>query len=125
MKCNLGPRADDVSLRWTNGAFIPEHEPGGLVGAIQASAVERDFLEALDKLAEQGKHVTDAPNSPRYAPRVMRKTLALSHSKRALETAMNSLFRSGAIVNGAAKRPNRHTAVAIVRKPENGSNEVR
>ena len=89
------------------------------------SGVTLGEVDWLDVLAEQGKHVTDAPNSPRFAPKVMRQTLQSPHSKRDLIDAMNSLFRSGAIINGGVKMPNRHTATAIVRKPENGSNKVR
>ncbi|KKM27700.1 hypothetical protein LCGC14_1572040, partial [marine sediment metagenome] len=59
--------------------------------------------------------VTDSPNSPRYAPRMMKRELKAHHPRADLENAMNALFNDGQIVIGPVKMPNRHTVNGIVR----------
>ena len=125
LKANMGPLTDPTALRWRAGAFVPEHEPGGPHGAMNDRSVERDFLGALDKLVAQGKHVTDARNSPRYAPKMMRERLKIRHSKHALEEAMFRLFNAGELISDEVRMPNRHMASVIVRAPRIGSQGVR
>jgi hypothetical protein len=115
MKNNYGDIRGDISMHWKNGVFMADQADTPTVAAINRGNIERDFLEALDRLAAQGKYATDAQNSPRYAPQVMRTALKIKHSKHDLEAAMNALFNAGSIVIGSFKMSNRHAANAIIR----------
>jgi RecA-family ATPase len=116
LKSNMGPMMEPLTLRWNNGAYVSETAPYGMVAAIENQVIERDFLGALDRLTAQGIHVTNAPNSPRFAPKAMRKTGGLEHSKHKLADAMNRLFRDETIIVGSVRKPDRHMTTAIVRK---------
>lgn len=125
MKSNYGPSGGAIPLRWKDGVFVRDDGPGGMVENLQRGQTERDFLTALDVLAAQGTYVTDAKNSPRYAPRMMVERLKIKRSRRDLETAMNALFNANVIVNGAIRGPDRHIVTAIVLASKNDANEVR
>ena len=124
-KSNYGPVGGSIPLRWKDGVFVRDDGVGDTVDNIMRSQTDRDFLSALDVLAAQGTYVTDAKNSPRYAPKVMTERLKIGHSRRALTDAMNSMFNAKIIVNGAVRTPDRHTATAIILASQNDTNEVR
>jgi hypothetical protein len=94
---------------------------GGLFGALKASAVKDEFLDALEQLTAQGQTVINAPNSPRYAPKVMRSVLK-GRTVRELHDAMQALLMDGRIVVASVRGPDRHRIGALIR-PENGVRE--
>jgi RecA-family ATPase len=116
MKANYATLGEPMRLQWDDGAFRRLEEPTGIVASIERRAVEAIFLECLDAAATQGRHVTDAKNSPRYAPKVF---AAMSEGKRTskadFEKAMLALFNTGRIKVGAFTGPDRHPVKAIVR----------
>ena len=121
MKSNYCASGGTIPLRWRDGVFVRDDGPAGMLGSLARNQIERDFLDALDILAGQGRHVSHSPNSPHYAPKAMRQHLRIKHSKRNLEAAMNALFESGVIIVGSAKTEHRNSVAAIVRKPGFGS----
>ncbi len=117
MKANYAGLAGDIPLTWQEGVFVADEPDNGMVGAIERRKIEKDFLEGLDTLAAQGRYASDSPNSPHFAPKILRKDLGLNHSMRALRGAMNALFKSGDIVVGTARNKHRNPVAAIVRNP--------
>jgi hypothetical protein len=78
---------------------------------------EEAFPACLDATLQQGRHVTDISNSPRYAPRVFAK---MSEADRAtvkdMERAMSVLFSAKKIRIGTVKGPDRHPVKSIIRE---------
>lgn len=112
-KSNYSADGGEWRLRLVDGAFVRDDAAGGMVGALERMSVEDAFLNALDRLHQQGRHVTDASNSPRYAPTVMQAMTR--HPKLALKRAMNALFERGEIVVGSTIGADRHPVKCIVR----------
>lgn len=130
-KSNYGPMEDDIRMRWESGRFVPlVSDLGGTVGSIERRsrdrAAEAAFLACLDMTAEQGRHVTEATNSPRYAPRVfsgMPKGKGFKVDD--LAQAMERLFATGTIRVGLAGRyANRSPIQGIVRAGAEGREDA-
>jgi RecA-family ATPase len=116
MKANYGARGGVLKLRWRDGVFTRDDEPTGIIGSINRRSADDAFLACLDAAAAQGRHVTDANNSPRYAPKVFASMpQADGITKDQLQAAMARLFNAGKIVIGSITGPDRHPAKAIVR----------
>ncbi|NMM45954.1 AAA family ATPase [Rhodospirillaceae bacterium KN72] len=124
MKSNYGPAGGEIRMRFRDGAFFAESDDPGIIGTIKRRSAEDVFLRCLDRAQAQGRHLTDANNSPRYAPRTM-ETMSESegHSKRDLERAMRRLFDQNRIRIGTALGSDRHARKAIVRS-ENGGGDA-
>lgn len=118
-KGNYGPEADDVTVRWECGRFVPVASPGtqtGVFAGIAQRNAERAFLSCLDAVTSQGRHVTDARNSPRYAPKIFSEMReAAGFRANDLHRAMVALFGAGTIKVGGIPGPDRHPVKAIVR----------
>jgi len=117
MKANYARSGAELMLRWREGAFEREHEPSGVVKAIENTRAERAFLACVDAAIEQRRALSDSKNASNYAPKVMASfPEADGFKQRDLEAAMNRLFNTRQIVNGAPfVRANRHPAAGIVR----------
>jgi RecA-family ATPase len=116
MKANYGARGNVTKLRWRDGVFIRDDEPTGIFATIKRKSAEEAFLDCLAAATKQGRHVTDANNSPRYAPKVFAGMPQAERTRKAdLEIAMNALFNAGKIIVGTATSADRHSVKAIVR----------
>lgn len=123
-KNNYGPSQDTFGVIWNNGRFIREEEfsrrPDALAAIERNSVVHRAkdvFLSCLDAFAVQGRTVTDAKNSSRYAPKAFlvspeAKGLKQEH----LEKAMEALFTSGEIEMGDAGKYGNGTPMRGIRR---------
>ncbi|MBE0529602.1 MAG: AAA family ATPase [Rhodospirillales bacterium] len=121
-KANYAKANDSLALRWHEGVLAPDGPMGGgggMVGAIENRLADRIFLDCLDAAARQGRPVSDAKNSVRYAPRMF-ATMAQAKgmTRRDLERAMARLFNAGAIRVGSSRAGNRHAQRALVRDAE-------
>ncbi len=116
-KANYAARGDVLTLRWHDGAFVVEQAPTGVFGSIDRQAAETAFLDCLDATTAQGRDVSDARNSPRYAPKVFEAmTQARGYRTRDLTKAMERLFAAGRIrVGEVGKYANRGSRRGIVR----------
>lgn len=100
-KANYGRTAGEINLKWKAGVFVVEAQPTGLDALAAGAKGERVFLKLLDTLTAQGRYVSSSPG-PTYAP-----TQFSSHpeaegcTKRALKSAMDSLFGRGEIINAS------------------------
>ncbi|MBK0327896.1 AAA family ATPase [Rhodobacteraceae bacterium F11138] len=97
-KANYGRIGGEINLRWDAGVFVAEAQPTGLDALAAGAKGERVFLKLLDALTAQGRYVSASPG-PTYAP-----TQFASHpeaegcTKRALKSAMDTLFGRDMIV---------------------------
>ncbi|MEK6216471.1 MAG: Arm DNA-binding domain-containing protein, partial [Boseongicola sp.] len=87
-----GQLGGEVQLTWQSGQFVAD-APAGRLDSIAANAkAERVFLKMLDKFTAQGRYVSANPG-PTYAPsQFAGSSEAESVTKRALRSAMDSLF---------------------------------
>ncbi|MCR9077012.1 MAG: AAA family ATPase, partial [bacterium] len=123
-KSNYSADGGEWRLHLHDGAFVREEQAGsGMLGTIERLNTEDAFLAALDRLGEQGRHVTDASNSPRYAPKVMAASSigGKRFTKTELRRAMEALFGRGEIVVGTTIGPDRHPRNCIVRSARGAS----
>lgn len=92
-KANYAGAGEAIKLVWRDGVLKAASPPGGLFASIAKQSAERVFLDCLAILAEQGRNVSDVPNSGRYAPKVMTKLPeAKGHNASDLRRAMERLF---------------------------------
>lgn len=112
-KANYGRTGGEINLKWSEGRFTAEAQPTGLDALAAGAKGERVFLKLLDELTAQGRFVSASPG-PTYAP-----TQFASHpeaegcTKRALKSAMDTLFSRGEIVvaqHGTGAKARSHLA---------------
>lgn len=115
-KANYGASGNVTKLRWREGVFLRDDEPTGILGTIKRRSANEAFLACLDAATQQGRHVTDAKQSPRYAPKVFAAMSQADGTRKAdLEAAMSALFNAGRIIVGTVKGADRHPVKAVVR----------
>jgi RecA-family ATPase len=100
LKNNYGPPAEAITLRWSDGLFLPMSAPGSLEKLAREQKVGELFLMLLDHWNDQGRPVNDKKTSNTYAPNrfVDEPEAKADHvSKRELAEAMERLLRAGKI----------------------------
>ena len=63
MKSNYGPVGETVTLRWSDGVFLPAPAPGSLEKLAREQKVDELFLMLLDPWNNQGRVVNDKKTS--------------------------------------------------------------
>lgn len=125
-KANYSQRGAEVRFYWFKGAFITEEQmPTGNEREVRETAhmaaANALFLNLLDRLTEQRRHVSHSPNLANYAPRVMAAMPeAKGMDRSSFAKAMERLFNLGEI---AASQPlwkgrDRHPVFGLARKKE-------
>lgn len=100
MKANYAGTGGVISLRWRKGVFSTDLDDFQDEAGSASVKAERVFLKLLDAFTEQGRYVS-ANSGQTFAPALFGKHPDVEGcTKRALGTAMESLFSKGAIVNG-------------------------
>lgn len=111
VKANYGALGNGIEVTWRKGVFVcnvPSADPYG-----QAAQV---FMQCLDRMVAEGRHVSPSKHSHDYAARAfMRMPQAKGVSKDKLERAMDLLFAQGKIRVGYHLKPNRHS-IEIIEK---------
>lgn len=103
-KSNYGPVGQEVSLTWTDGAFVADAAETGLDRMAVNAKAERVFLKLLGLLREQGRNVSPNPSNS-FAPAVFAKHPdAEGITKHAFAGAMEALLSSGKITIGVHGR---------------------
>lgn len=116
-KANYASIGTTVRMRWTAGAFATVADS---VALRDRPAVENVFLILLDKMREEGRHVSSSKNAGNYAPRAFHRHVGRQDYKQAeFEGAMEKLFDQKVIMTGTYTR-NRKPYECIVRVPEGG-----
>lgn len=125
-------KPDCLELVWAGGVLRPtvgEHMTFAdrIDAEARAGAVRTAFLDALDKLAGQGRNVSHNGRAGNYAPRVMAEAgLADGLSQADLAGAMNHLLKEGAVLANrkVGVGPDRHPVRGLARpqasEPDDG-----
>ena len=74
MKCNYSALAEQITLRWANGLYLPAPTPSAPETAAANNAADTLFLELLDQHTRLGDNVSRQLAANNYAPRVFAKT---------------------------------------------------
>ncbi len=115
-KANWARRGDTIELRWRDGVFIRTGPPTGILGSIERRTAERVFLDLLDKVTAEGRHVSDNYRASNYAPKIFSiRPDRERFTKTDFERAMQSLFAAGEIRPGTYRGANRHEHDCMVR----------
>ncbi len=98
MKANYGKTGLVLPLRWRAGVFVAEVRAEGALDRMASSAkAERVFLKILRAYADEGRYISAQPG-PTFAPIAFAAhPMAEGCTKRALRSAMDSLFIGGKI----------------------------
>lgn len=127
MKANYSSIGDEITLKWTGGAFATESTAtaADAVSRIEAATQEREddarFLDALDALTNQGRATSPTKTATNYAPKLIAATPQWSGIPRAASravAAMERLFAAGTIRAGVqiGTKGNRHPLIGIGRQ---------
>jgi RecA-family ATPase len=98
-KTNYGPCGEKVRLQWEEGCFVMEGTASAPHQAAANTTAEQRYLECLDAIAAQGRHVCHAPGRG-YAPKAFAgMPQAGGLAWRAFQAAQERLFAAGTIEN--------------------------
>lgn len=123
-KANYSQRGAEVTFYWLKGAFVTEQDmPQGterdMRESAQAGYENKLFLDLLDTLTKQKRHVSHAANLPNYAPKLMASMPeAKGMSKANFARAMERLFALDLIAASVPlwKGRDRHPVLGLARK---------
>jgi RecA-family ATPase len=100
MKANYGPVGETVTVRWTNGLFLPVSGISNLEKLAAEQRADQTFLTLLDRFNGQGRNTCEKLNASTYAPTLFAKedeAKRLGIRKADFEAAMRRLFAAGKI----------------------------
>jgi RecA-family ATPase len=109
-KNQYGPIGEAAVLRYQHGLFLPEAGVGSLDKLARETAADQLFLDLLRRFADQGRNVSDKPNSPNFAPAAFvedAEAKRLGLRKPDLKAAMSRLFSADKIHVEHYGRPSR------------------
>jgi RecA-family ATPase len=108
-KLNYGPAGEKVRLQWEDGCFVMEGTASAPHRAAANTTAEQRYLECLDAVTTQGRHVCHAPGRG-YAPKAFADMpQAQGMTARAFQSAQERLFAAGTIENVTHGPPSRAT----------------
>jgi RecA-family ATPase len=109
MKSNYGPRGEKQKLQWENGCYVLEGSASAPHQAAAYSGADQTYLDCLDAMTSQGRHVCYAPGRG-YAPKAFADMpQAKGMTLRAFAAAQERLFAAGKIENIAYGPPSKGT----------------
>jgi RecA-family ATPase len=94
MKSNYSALAEQITLRWANGLYLPAPTPSAPEQAAANATANKLFLNLLDKHTREGANVSGNENARNYAPRMFAKTKeakAAGIDQRAFKDALSRL----------------------------------
>lgn len=94
-KANYANRDETIELRWNAGVFLRDDANDGILGAIKRRSAENVFLDQLNAIIREGRHVSDNPRSGNFAPTIFagrpdRQGLGTTEFRRAMEALFAS-----------------------------------
>jgi RecA-family ATPase len=115
-KSNAARRDETIELRWRDGVFVRTGPPIGILGSIIRRNAEEVFLDLLDKVTAEGRHVSDSNRAPNYAPKLFTMRPDRQGFKEPdFARAMQALFSTKKICIGQYRGANRHEHDCIAR----------
>jgi len=108
-KLNYGPSGEKTRLQWEDGCFVPEAATSAPQRAAVFSLADQTYLDCLDALTAQGRHVCHAKGRG-YAPKAFADMpQANGMAWKAFQAAQERLFAAGQIENIAYGPPSKGT----------------
>jgi RecA-family ATPase len=108
-KTNYGPAGEKVRLQWEDGCFVPEMSTGAPQKAAAFSLADQSYLDCLDTMTAQGRHVCHAKGRG-YAPKAFADMpRADGMTWKAFQAAQERLFATGVIENVTYGPPSKGT----------------
>jgi RecA-family ATPase len=108
-KSNYGPIAKSITLRWDQGVYKPVAGVTSLDKMAKEQTADQRYLECLDAMTLQGRHVCHAPGRG-YAPKAFADMpQANGMTWRAFQAAQERLFAAGIIDNVPYGPPSKGT----------------
>ena len=118
MKANYGPVGETITLRWTNGLFLPVGGVSNLEKLVAERRGEELFLKLLEQFTRQRRNTCEKPNAPTYAPTLFAKETEareLGIRKIDLEAAMRRLFATDKIYLEPYGPPSKATSKLVIK----------
>jgi RecA-family ATPase len=97
MKSNYGPVGETVTVRWSNGLFLPVAAMGTLDKQAAEQAADTLFLKILDRFNGQGRNVSHKKAAHNYAPTAFATDPDAKGKRKDLADAMTRLFNADKI----------------------------
>lgn len=120
-KSNAARRNETIEMRWKDGVFVTTAPPDGIIGSIQRRTCERVFLDLLDRMTDEGQHVSHKPKAGDYAPRIFSKRPERERfAKGDFERAMHTLMAARKIIIATYKDAHRRSIECLLRVAEKG-----
>lgn len=109
MKSNYGPTGDKAALQWDAGHYVLEGTASGPKQAAGFSLADQTYLDCLDAMTAQGRHVCHAKGRG-FAPKAFAEMpQANGLTWRAFHAAQERLFHAGVIENVTYGPPSKNT----------------
>lgn len=116
-KANLGPTGIEISMKWQDGAFVPEAQEAELDRMAKNARAERVFLKLLRLFNTQGRRVNHA-GAASYAPKLFSEHPDCEGmTKRVLKAAMESMLADGRLVILSEGPPSRRVSYIALADP--------
>ena len=118
MKANYGPVGESITLRWTNGLFLPVAGVSNLEKLAAEQAAQETFLTLLNAFNAQGRNTSAKPAAPTYAPTLFAKEKQAKQRgirKAQFEAAMRDLFAADKIQLVSYGSPSRATSKLVTK----------
>jgi RecA-family ATPase len=118
-KANYASRNDTIELKWQAGVFVPLHAPTGLIASIERRTAKRVFLDLLDAVTAENRHVSESSHARNYAPKLFAQRPDREGFRKAdFKIAMEALFAEKELTLEWYRAPNRYQYEHIVRTPK-------
>ena len=118
MKNNYGPVGEKITLRWSNGLFLPVPGETHIEKMAAEQTAEHVFLELLTRFERDGRATSDKKKSENYAPSKFAQepeAKVAKLTKAALTEAMRRLFASGKITMEPYGKPSNGYSKMVIR----------
>lgn len=106
-KANHAPAGIKVKLRWERGCFVRDEPVTGLMASINAQALQKQVLQAVELLEREGDRPSPSSKSPSFLPKLLLRLDTFAGIPREdIERAMRALIAQGAIIEAEEKYGN-------------------
>lgn len=114
-KANYGPREGEIEVFYENGILLAKDAGKTSDPVYRKSHCDTTFLDCLQEVTRQGRHVGDSSNGSNYAPKIF-TTLKCSRgfSRGDFKAAMDRLFGDGRLIRGEVMGKDRHKYTGLV-----------
>jgi hypothetical protein len=120
VKANHAATGTTIPLVWRDKLLVPESPPSGIMGSVYRRSAKRVFMDLLDKITAEGRHVSDSIPASNYAPKLFARRPGNERYKVGeFRSAMETLFDIGEIrVGNYGREGSNHHRIVRCQHPE-------